>query len=181
MKRILVVTENEYLGQKIRLTFGESAEVVVANRPVDDFDLCFWDLDSINDEPPADKTVTMSKKLPSDLPLPCSFRAILACLPTEEPTKLSLRGRICHLRGEKIKLTELEAALLSKLIFAEGGFVSREKILSEVWGGGADVGIINVYIHYLREKLERGEKIIISSRNEGYAIDKKYLGGDKNA
>ena len=41
---------------------------------------------------------------------------------------------------------------------------------------GADEGVLNVYVHYLREKLERGgEKIIISSRGLGYKIDEKYL------
>ena len=35
---------------------------------------------------------------------------------------------------------------------------------------------MNVYIHYLREKLEAdGEKIILSSRSHGYKIDEKYL------
>ena len=53
----------------------------------------------------------------------------------------------------------------------------REEILSTVWGGEADSGVINVYIHYLREKLEVcGEKIILSSRKCGYKIDEKYLG-----
>lgn len=181
MKRVSVITENAYLGQKIRLVLGERAEVAVQKEPDGDFDICFWDLDTINGAPSSEKTVTMSKNLPSDLPLPCSFEAILSHLPTEEPSSLGLTGRICYIRGEKIKLTELEAALLSRLISAKGEFVSRKQILSEVWGDGADEGIINVYIHYLREKLERGEKIIISSRNEGYAIDKKYLGGEENA
>ena len=39
--------------------------------------------------------------------------------------------------------------------------------------------MINVYIHYLREKLELcGEKIIIASREAGYRIDKRFLGGE---
>ena len=46
----------------------------------------------------------------------------------------------------------------------------------------ADEKTVNVYIHYLREKLESGgEKIIISSRNMGYKIDSKYLGEVKYA
>ena len=79
-------------------------------------------------------------------------------------------------------MTELEAALLALLISADGDFVSREEILKRVWQNDADPGIINVYIHYLREKIERGEKIILSSRKRGYGIDEKYLRGDaKNA
>ena len=58
-----------------------------------------------------------------------------------------------------------------------GEFVSRDELSRAVWGEGADGGILNVYIHYLREKLEsKGEKVIISSRRGGYKIDGKYLG-----
>ena len=84
------------------------------------------------------------------------------------------------LRGEVIKLTEVEHALFLALMKRGGEFASREDILREVWGSEADEGIINVYVHYLREKLEKsGEKIIVSSRKLGYKIDGKYLGGDK--
>ena len=61
------------------------------------------------------------------------------------------------------------------LCSADGEFVSREEILHSVWSGDADPGIINVYVHYLREKLEDGEKIIVSSRKNGYKIDGRYL------
>jgi DNA-binding response OmpR family regulator len=38
--------------------------------------------------------------------------------------------------------------------------------------------VLNVYVHYLREKLEDGKKIIISSRKLGYKIDERYLTPD---
>ena len=66
-------------------------------------------------------------------------------------------------------------------IEAQGGFVSREEILREIWDNCADAGVINVYVHYLREKIEHGEKIIISSRNNGYKIDEKYFTEVENA
>ena len=54
--------------------------------------------------------------------------------------------------------------------------LSREEILNAVWNNEADSGVINVYIHYLREKLELdGEKIILSSRKLGYAIDERFI------
>ena len=56
--------------------------------------------------------------------------------------------------------------------------------MKTVWGDGADGGVLNVYIHYLREKLEAGgEKIILSSRKQGYKIVEKYLknGGKRDA
>ena len=92
-------------------------------------------------------------------------------------------GRLAYLDGKEIKLTEVEASLLGRLISASGEFVSRGELLRGVWGDSADGGVLNVYIHYLREKLEVcGEKIILSSRSAGYGIDKKYLTrGEKDA
>ena len=89
-------------------------------------------------------------------------------------------GRHVILDGEKIRLTESEHKLLSLIAAGDGELVSREELTLGTFGEGADGGILNVYIHYLREKLEgRGERIILSSRRGGYRIDKKYLGGDR--
>lgn len=82
---------------------------------------------------------------------------------------------LCYIDGTKIRLTQAEAALLSLLYEAEGAFVSREEIMRQVFPDANEDGIVNVYIHYLREKLEHsGEKIIISSRKEGYRIAEKF-------
>ncbi len=179
MKRIAVVTKNSYLGQKIRLALSdaENVEFVSAEEYPD---ICFWDTDSAGDAP--DGAVTMSRDKECMLALPFSFESLLSYLSSEK-TLISIdkSRRICTLRGERVKLTELEGALLSLLISAGGEFVSREKILSEIWGKDADAGIINVYIHYLREKLEDGEKIILSSRKCGYCIDRRFLGGSDDA
>jgi len=84
-------------------------------------------------------------------------------------------SRSVKLFGEVIRLTEVEFRLLSALASAPvGEFVSRERLINEVWGGESDCGVVNVYIHYLRTKLEhRGEKVIISSRREGYKLDER--------
>ena len=79
----------------------------------------------------------------------------------------------------RVKLTDLEYAT-ARLLIEKGDFVSREQILKEVWGDEKDPGIVTVYIHYLRTKLEAdGERIILSSRQQGYRISESYLrGGD---
>ena len=59
----------------------------------------------------------------------------------------------------------------------KGEYVSREELRLGVWDEDTDSGVVNVYIHYLRQKLERGEKIINTSRSLGYKIDEKYIGG----
>ncbi len=179
MKRIFVVTDKPYLGRKIELSLMGKCFVSIGRTLSSDYDICLWDID-FADAPQSENIITMSYSEPCDLALPCSFDSLYS-LVEGEPEKLSLNGRICYVRGEEIKLTELEASLLFCLISAGGEFVSREKILSLVWGEDADSGIINVYIHYLREKIERGEKIILSSRKQGYCIDKKYLVGGKYA
>ena len=179
MKRVHVVTDKPYLGRKIELALKDRCFVSVGKLASVDFDICLWDID-FADAPQDKNIITMSYSEPCGLSLPCSFDSLYS-LVKGEAQRLSLNGRICYIRGEEIKLTELEASLLSCLISAGGDFVSREKILSLVWGENADAGIINVYIHYLREKIERGEKIILSSRKQGYCIDKKYLVGGKYA
>lgn len=176
MKTVVVVTDKPYLGQKIRFALMDKCAVRISDKTEGEYDICLWDID-FKDAPNIKKLFTMSYKKAANLPLPCSFEALEALVSDRENKAISLSGRTCYIRGEAVKLTELEAALLSLLMQKEGEFVSRDEILSEIWGDKAEAGIINVYIHYLREKLERGEKIILSSRKQGYKIDKKYLGG----
>jgi DNA-binding response OmpR family regulator len=85
--------------------------------------------------------------------------------------------RTVQLGDRSVKLTEVEFRLFSVLVSAGAGeYVSRERLIREVWGEGVDGGVVNVYIHYLREKLEKdGERIIISSRREGYKINERAV------
>lgn len=73
--------------------------------------------------------------------------------------------------GERIRLTSTEWALFSCLWEAKGAFVAKEQLHRAVWGGQGDAGVVNVYVHYLRQKLEKnGRRYILSSRKEGYAL-----------
>lgn len=74
--------------------------------------------------------------------------------------------------GERIALTEREYACLRCLYLAGGAPVSREALLSAVWGGEEKSGdVVTVYLHYLRKKLERhGKKMIYAIRGRGYAL-----------
>lgn len=58
--------------------------------------------------------------------------------------------------GARVKLTEKEAAILSRLAEAEGGAVSRESLLRDVWGYGPGVSTrtLETHICRLRRKLE---------------------------
>ncbi len=79
------------------------------------------------------------------------------------------------LDGREIKLTELEHSLLLVLYEARGELVDRETLCRRVFGQGGD-GMLNLYVHYLREKLEvSGEKVILSSRRGGYRISADFI------
>ncbi|MBR5140145.1 MAG: winged helix-turn-helix transcriptional regulator [Clostridia bacterium] len=181
IRTVGVYTENEYLLQKIRLELLDRCEVV-------DLTVCERVCDAVlvdGDDPKFESNDGLKmRREGGDIRIP--FRigelADLISEKKEEYLEISRSQRAVRVGGKTVKLTELEYSLLSLLISARGNFVSRERILKEVWDGRADRGIINVYVHYLREKIEAdGEKIILSSRNYGYKISEKYIGGKENA
>lgn len=74
-----------------------------------------------------------------------------------------------------IDLSPREFALLEYLVRNTGQVLSRQQILSEVWDYSFDPGSnsVDVYIRYLRRKLDRaGEPSLISTvRGAGYRFD----------
>lgn len=78
-------------------------------------------------------------------------------------------------RGDKaIELTPREYDLLLYLIQHKGAVLSREEILSDVWGFDfmGDTNLVDVYIRYLRQKIDVGFKknLIHTRRGVGYLI-----------
>ncbi len=184
-KRIAVVTSDRFLFQKILLSVKMVAvvlmiEPMVANEAgLSGFDKCIWDVDSSLLPEYADSRFLSVGSSGATLIRPFTRESLQSLISSEKLVPLRLGERRAYLYGEEIRLTELEFALLTRLMRAGGEFVSRDELLHDVWGEDADGGILNVYVHYLREKLEkRGEKIIISSRKSGYKIDGKYLRGE---
>ena len=177
MKRIAVYTKDIYLYQKIKLALLDKAEVALSNG--EGREVILYDAESGLDKP--ENAITMSRLGNGDIKLPLTLDGIANLIESNDAQlTISKNSKSAILRGREIKLTEVEYALFALLIGKNGEFTSREEILAKVWGDGVDAGVINVYIHYLREKLEvEGEKIIISSRKFGYKIDEKYLGGEK--
>ena len=174
--KISVVTENEYLYDKIRILF--SREHIVERSAPSDFrsgEVCIWDVEA-GEAPTGDKIITVGRvgaKIPYPVPIDALRRELKRA--SEGSALLTLGEGCVYLRGERIELTEVEYALIRALYGSGGRFVRREDLLFSVWGSAAGEGVLNVYVHYLRQKLEFGEKIIISSRGEGYKIDEKYL------
>ncbi len=76
--------------------------------------------------------------------------------------------------GKKIPLTHTEYTLLHYLLLNQGRVITREMILSNVWSYSPDVEsrVVDVYIGYLRKKLEANAqaKLIHSIRGFGYVL-----------
>jgi DNA-binding response OmpR family regulator len=79
-------------------------------------------------------------------------------------------------RGTRsIGLTERESSLMLLLFKQRGQVVSREQILREVWNDeqGVSSNVVEVYIRYLRQKLEEGgdTRLIHTIRGRGYCLN----------
>jgi len=187
MKSVAIITENPYLYRRAELELDGVASLTVidtvfALRHTDlsGFDFIIRDTDTFT-TPVVDNEITVGHTGDDILPLPLPLGALVAAISSNERNipRLTLNNsaRCAVLDGGRIKLTELEYTLLSSLIDGKGEFISREHLKAVL--GDKGEGLINVYVHYLREKLEAGgEKIILSSRKNGYAIDRKFLKED---
>jgi len=77
--------------------------------------------------------------------------------------------------GRPIELTPREYDLLLYMVQNAGKVLTREQLLSDVWGYDfhGDTNLVDVYIRYLRRKIDYGHKtkLIQTSRGVGYFID----------
>ena len=177
-KRIAVLTEDIYLYQKIYLLLSDSYECDrISGLRADGYDLCLFDARGGANAPEGAPAVFMSYGNDSGLEIPFSAATLLAIIENSpKVSRLRLGNGCAYIREKAVKLSALEYSLLAVLIEAGGEFITREEILRKVWNSEKEPGIVNVYVHYLREKLEgNGEKIILSSRNGGYRINESFL------
>ena len=83
-------------------------------------------------------------------------------------------SRVVKRNGNEINLTNKEYELLMILIDNKGKVVTREELLEKVWGYGyePETNVIDVYIRYLRAKLnnENKEEYIQTVRSVGYIM-----------
>ena len=89
--------------------------------------------------------------------------------------QLETRSGIVRRGTRSIGLTERESSLLLLLFKERGKAVSREQILREVWNDeqGVSSNVVEVYIRYLRQKLEEGgdTRLIHTIRGRGYCLN----------
>ena len=178
-----IVTHDIFLGQKLyRELSSRFSHIEIAEDQGGTADLWLFDTRTHRPHSDAPEIFYLAKDvaaLPADrtlpLPLPIGLAERMLGQKKASPFILSENERSLRLYGKQIKLTEVEYALLRAIAEADGAFISREALKSAVWGEDSSEGLLNVYIHYLREKLERdGEKVILSSRKSGYALAEKF-------
>ncbi|WP_433195975.1 response regulator transcription factor [Nocardia sp. CA-107356] len=87
----------------------------------------------------------------SDVPAPVTPGAIAV-----GPLEVDVAGYRALLDGREIELTKREFELLSTLARNVGVVLSRERLLELVWGYdfAADTNVVDVFVGYLRRKLE---------------------------
>ena len=179
--RALALTSDGYFGRKLALLarrMGVSLTVCEETPPAWDADAYLIDADTYTGALPEGARLYLFSRTREDcLPIPTPIEAVEAILRGEgELLRLDGDGRRASVGTRSVSLTEVESALLSALLEAGGACVSADTLIETVWKGNASHSCVNVYIHYLRQKLEiGGERIIRSRRGEGYYIDQKYV------
>jgi DNA-binding response OmpR family regulator len=83
---------------------------------------------------------------------------------------LDMRARRAGVEGRTIELSAREYTMLEVLMRHAGQVLSREQLLSHVWGYDHDPGsnVVDVYVGYLRKKL--GPDVIETARGMGYRL-----------
>jgi two-component system, OmpR family, copper resistance phosphate regulon response regulator CusR len=83
---------------------------------------------------------------------------------------LDLRTRHATVAGRTVDLTAREFTMLETFIRHSGQVLSKEQLLSHVWGYDYDPGsnVVEVYVGYLRRKL--GDDVIETVRGMGYKL-----------
>ena len=90
---------------------------------------------------------------------------------TRGELELDLRSRRARVSGRDVDLSAREFALTETFLRHPGQVLSREQLLSAVWGYDFDPGsnVVDVYVRYLRQKL--GADLISTVRGMGYRLD----------
>lgn len=90
---------------------------------------------------------------------------------------LNIMTHECSMKGESVELTKTEFILLQYLLTNKGIVLTRQQIIDNVWGYDyfGDTNVLDVYIRYLRSKLDYiyDEKIIHTVRGVGFTIHEK--------
>ena len=83
-------------------------------------------------------------------------------------------GRVATIDGVMVELSARELGLLEVLLQRTGRLVSKDQLVERLceWGEEVSNNAIEVYIHRLRKKIEKGPIRIATVRGLGYCLEK---------
>lgn len=105
--------------------------------------------------------------------------------PMEETLKsgtleLDIKKHECRLHGKPIELTAKEFELLHVLMNSKGRVLTREMLLSKVWGYENSINIetrtVDMHIGQLRKKIGKEAKRLVTIKSVGYRFDEDSYG-----
>ena len=90
------------------------------------------------------------------------------------PLSFDQSGRVATIDGRMVELSAREIGLLEVLLQRAGRLVSKEQFVERLceWGEEVSNNAIEVYIHRLRKKIEKGPIRIATVRGLGYCLEK---------
>ena len=90
------------------------------------------------------------------------------------PLTYDQAGRVASIDGKMVELSARELGLLEVLLQRAGRLVSKDQLVDRLceWGEEVSNNAIEVYIHRLRKKIEKGPIRIATVRGLGYCLEK---------
>tara|TARA_B110000879_G_C11048704_1_gene461889 strand:- start:318 stop:992 length:675 start_codon:yes stop_codon:yes gene_type:complete len=90
------------------------------------------------------------------------------------PLTYDQQGRVATMDGVMVDLSARELGLLEVLLQRTGRLVSKDQLVERLceWGEEVSNNAIEVYIHRLRKKIEKGPVRIVTVRGLGYCLEK---------
>ena len=90
------------------------------------------------------------------------------------PLEYDQAGRVATIDGKMVELSARELGLLEVLLQRAGRMVSKDQLVERLceWGEEVSNNAIEVYLHRLRKKIEKGPIRIATVRGLGYCLEK---------
>ncbi len=90
------------------------------------------------------------------------------------PLSYDQAGRVASIDGKMLELSARELGLLEVLLQRSGRLVSKDQLVERLceWGEEVSNNAIEVYVHRLRKKIEKGPIRIATLRGLGYCLEK---------
>jgi two-component system, OmpR family, KDP operon response regulator KdpE len=96
--------------------------------------------------------------------------------------EIDLTGHVVRLKGEEVRLSPTEFALLKELVANAGKVLTHRMLLQSIWGPeyGGEAEYLRVYINRLRHKLESdptNPRYLLTEPGVGYRFVASGIGG----